>query len=155
MCGLGGRLMIHRFWSAWARWARVVLVAATLAVMAASAGFLWTASAGAQPACTDDYTGPSGGDWGNNMNWTAVPSGSHNVPSTSDVACVDSGTQVDVETGGGDDAESIQGGGNLTVAGGLLTLNGPDESNIGDLTITDGSLDVYTMTISGNFDWDV
>ena len=75
-----------------------------------------------------------------------------------DVACVPSGTTVDVGSNEGGAVESIQGGGNLTMNGvephiGGLTLLGP--SNIGDLTLNGGVLNGDSISMSGNFDWDV
>lgn len=77
-----------------------------------------------------------------------------------DVACVPSGTTVDVGSNEGGAAESIQGGGNLTMSGvephiGELTLFGPETSNIGDLTLHGGLLNGDSISMSGNFDWDV
>lgn len=140
---------------------RLVLTGTGLAVMAAMTCFLWVASASAQPACSDDYTGPSGGAWDTEANWTSPTSpSSHNVPTMTDVACVPSGTTVDVGSNEGGAVESIQGGGNLTMNGvephiGELTLFGPETSNIGDLMLNGGVLGGDSISMSGNFDWDV
>jgi hypothetical protein len=71
------------------------------------------------PACTDNFTGASGGAWATASNWTTIGN-AHAVPTSADVACWPAGTVVTASSGI-DVAGSIQGG-ELDLNGGDLSL---------------------------------
>ena len=125
----------------------------------AVAACVWlTATAAASPACSDDFTGASGGSWGLAANWTSASDGSvHAVPGTLDVVCL-GGTTVDVASGSAH-ADSVQGqGGGIVIDGGQLTLTSTtDDSTIAGLALDDeGELSApvsQTVTVTGNIEW--
>jgi len=62
---------------------------AAIALTAALAG---PRLAAAIPACTNNYTGSIDGDWNTAANWTlAADMTMHQVPTTTDVACIPPG----------------------------------------------------------------
>src|ERR1700722_19976682 len=99
----------------------ILAVVAAVVTAGAGAGRLSAAATAAPPACTDNFTGPSGGDWGTAANWTKVSDSSNAVPTATDVACSSLPVTVS-ETG--DTADSIQftAPASLTITSGYLTL---------------------------------
>jgi len=98
---------------------RHVVTIFTIVVLSIGVMAAFATSAGALPTCTDNYSGSTGGDWATSGNWSA------GVPTATSVACIPSGTTVDVEESG-DVAEVIQGTtstpGSVDVTSGSLTL---------------------------------
>ena len=110
-------------------------------------------AATAAPACTDTFTGASGGLWQTAANWTTAGN-AHVVPSVTDVACWSAGTTVVVAASA--TADSVQGG-SLQVTAGTLTLAATvNASTVQNLSLDDtGGLTAGapTVTITGNFEW--
>jgi hypothetical protein len=118
---------------------------------------LHVASAGAAPACADDFTGPAGGDWSTPAYWTSATDASdHAVPGNLEVVCLE-GTDVVVNSAA--DADSVQGqGGGIQLNGGSLTLfSTSNSSTIGSLEIDQQSTLTapasQTVTVTGNIEW--
>jgi hypothetical protein len=117
-----------------------------------------SASAVAGPACSNDFTGPSAGAWGQALNWTSATDASeHAVPGTGDVVCL-GGMTVDIASGIAH-ADSVQGGGGgIVIDGGQLALSSAtDNSTIASLALDDaGELSApvgQTVTVTGNIEW--
>src|SRR5215468_11965851 len=73
-----------------------------LAAIALTAAFAGPRLAAAIPACTNNYTGPIDGDWNTPANWTLVADMTmHQVPTTTDVACIPPGKGTIVVAGPG------------------------------------------------------
>ncbi len=91
--------------------------------------------ASAQSVCTDTWTGPSEGNWQTAADWSTG-----NVPTSSDVACIEAGDRVDVSEGTAQ-AGVVQGEGALALSGGTLELTDALEaSSIASLSLSRASL---------------
>ncbi len=108
-------------------------VAALLACLTMAAG------ASAQSVCSDTWAGPSEGNWQTAADWSTG-----NVPTSSDVACIEAPDRVIVSEGAAQ-AGVVQGEGALAVSAGTLELtNALEASSIASLTLGGG-----TLTIAG------
>ena len=84
--------------------------------------------------CTNSWTGPTSGLWGEAENWSAEA-----VPTASDVVCIPTATSVAlVEESGVSGALQIEG--TLTVEEGSLTLSTTNVSEVESLELWDGEL---------------
>src|SRR5271166_3370634 len=103
-----------------------------------------TAGASAEPLCTNTWTGPSEGSWRTAADWSAG-----NVPTSSDVACIEAGDTVDIAEGS-NQAGVVQGQGALALTGGLLELtNALDASSIASLALRNATLSIAgTLSVS-------
>lgn len=128
--------------SALARTTACVLLLVGLAVLD-----LGSASASAEPFCTDTWSGGSSGAWQTASNWSAG-----HAPGSADVACIGSGVTVSIGEGA-QQAGVLSDSGSLVIAGGSLTLNSTLEpSVVKALTISGGTLTgAATLDISGSF----
>ncbi len=108
------------------------------------------AHSGPAPACTDNFTGPSGGDWATASNWTMAVGGSHTVPGAGDVACWPAGTVVTADSGD-DTAGSIQGG-ELDLGGSYFALaNAAQPSTLVNFDMSAAGLSgPGSLSVSGN-----
>lgn len=117
-------------------WAQRGLTAA-LATLAVA---LLPGSAAAAPACSDEFTGPSGGSWAVSANWSS------SLPGGSTVACWDAAKTVVVDEGA-QSVEAIAHGGALVVAGHarlVVAGAGPDASALGSLQTGEaGALELH------------
>jgi hypothetical protein len=106
--------------------------------------------AGAEPTCTDTWTGGAGnGLWQSAGNWSTA-----SVPGSSDVACIGSGTSVQVTTGS-DHAGVLEDGGSLTISGGSLELtSSATASSVASLSMQGGALTgAGSLHVSGSLSW--
>ncbi len=106
--------------------------------------------AGAEPTCTDTWTGGAGdGLWQSAGNWSTA-----SVPSSSDVACIGSGTTVQVTTGSAR-AGVLEAGGSLTISGGSLELaSSSTPSSVASLSLQGGALmGTGSLHVSGSLSW--
>ena len=112
---------------------------------------LTSASAWAEPVCTDTWTGPGEGTWQTAADWSA-----EHVPTSSDVACIGSGKTVKVTTGT-DQSGVVQGEGALAISGGSLELThslAEEASHIHSLNLEGGTLTgAATLNVSVTFSW--
>ncbi len=115
---------------------RVVLVSGVLLLSVLCCLRFLSARAGAEPVCTSTWTGPVAGNWQEATDWSTKE-----VPTSTTVACIGSGTTVEV-SGGSNHAATIQGAGRLVVSGGTLTVTGSttEAPSISTLEITGGTL---------------
>jgi alpha-tubulin suppressor-like RCC1 family protein len=106
--------------------------------------------AGAEPTCTDTWTGGAGnGLWQSAGNWSTA-----SVPGSSDVACIGSGTSVQVTTGS-DHAGVLEDSGSLTISGGSLELtSSATASSVASLSMQGGALTgAGSLHVSGSLSW--
>jgi hypothetical protein len=125
-------------------------VAAAALVVAAAAIVGLPAGAAAEPTCTDTWTGGAGdGLWQSVGNWSTA-----SVPGASDVACIGSGTTVQVTTGS-DHAGVLEDSGSLTISGGSLELvSSSTPSSVVSLSMQGGALTgVGSLHVSGSLSW--
>src|ERR1700686_1769981 len=93
------------------------LVRSVVVGVLAVVGFgLVPAGASAESLCTDSWTGPAEGEWGEAARWSAL-----HFPTSSDVACIGAGKTVKVLSGAGV-AAVVQGAGSLVVQGRFVSL---------------------------------
>jgi RHS repeat-associated protein len=121
----------------------IALLAALLTLVLASA------SASAEPLCTDTWAGGSSGAWQTASNWSTGK-----VPTSVDVACV--GTSVTVEVSGGANAAgALEDEGTLVLRGGSLELaSGLEESTVHALTVSGGTLrGAARLGVSSSLSW--
>src|ERR1700735_3644247 len=108
------------------------------------------AVAAAEPACTDTWTGGAGnGLWQSAGNWSTA-----SVPSSSDVACIGSGTTVQVTTSS-DHAGVLEDSGSLTISGGSLELTSSSTaSSVASLSMQGGALTgAGSLHVSSSLSW--
>jgi RHS repeat-associated protein len=128
---------------------RVLLVA--LIVSLVLAGLALPAGAAAEPVCTNTWTGPAEGTWGTATNWSAG-----HAPTSTEVACLGTGTTVTV-AGGTFHAGVVEDKGTLAINEGTLEIsNALEASSTKGLTIQ-GEPAVLTgpatLSVSGSFTW--
>jgi RHS repeat-associated protein len=129
----------------------LVVVGMLLGVLGSvSAAALMPAVASAESMCSDNWTGPSEGEWTTPGDWSAG-----HVPGSSDVACIGLGKTVKVASGT-DLAGVVQGEGSLTISGGSLELtNTLEVSSIHSLRLSGGTLTgAATLKVSGSLLWE-
>ncbi len=100
------------------------------------------AGASAEPLCTDSWTGPSEGEWGESARWSAG-----HVPTSSDVACIGSGKTVKLVSGSGVTGV-VQGAGSVRVEGRFVSLEVASALEVGaiaNLTVENQAL----LTVAG------
>jgi RHS repeat-associated protein len=111
----------------------------------------WPAVASATPFCSDTWTGAGKTAlWETPANWSAGE-----VPGFDSVACIGSGTTVEVG-GGTYQVAAVQDEGELVVAGGSLELTNVslEVSDVASLTISAGTLaGPGTIDVAGSFVW--
>ncbi|MGH2904903.1 MAG: hypothetical protein ACRDK7_15175 [Solirubrobacteraceae bacterium] len=107
------------------------------------------AATSADPTCTVTWTGTAGdGSWQTAENWST-----DSVPSSSDVACIGSGTTVHV-TGGSNAVGTLLDEGTLDISSGSLELAGSEASRTASLALSGGSLTgVGELDVSGSLSW--
>lgn len=131
---------------AWGLALRGILLAVLLSIlMGITAG-----SAAAEPLCTDTWTGGSEGAWETAGNWSAA-----HAPTSSDVACIGSGTTVRV-TSGSYTAGVLSDAGTLVMKEATLEVSSALEaSSVHALTMNYGAVltGVATVDISGTLTW--
>jgi hypothetical protein len=131
--------------SAGGRRAAAAVLVATVAMFVGLSGV-----AGAEPTCTDTWTGGTGdGLWQSAGNWSTA-----SVPGSSDVACIGSGTSVQVTTGS-DHAGVLEDSGSLTISGGSLELaSSSTPSSVASLSLQGGALmGTGSLHVSGSLSW--
>jgi RHS repeat-associated protein len=118
-------------------------------VVAVVAFALVPARASAEPLCTDTWTGSSEGHWTVAGNWSKGK-----VPSSTDVACIGTGTTVEVNEGA-NQVEALEDKGTLVLFGGALELAGTLEaSTTASLTLGGGTLlGPGSLHITGSLEW--
>jgi hypothetical protein len=124
--------------------------AGVVAVIAVAALGCLPSAAGAEPTCTDTWTGGAGnGLWQSAGNWSTA-----SVPSSSDVACIGSGTTVQVTTGS-DHAGVLEDSGSLTISGGSLELTSSSTpSSVASLSLQGGALTgAGSLHVSSSLSW--
>ncbi len=92
--------------------------------------------------CTDTYSGPNNGLWQTSANWSTGK-----TPTARDIVCV--GAEDTVQATGGENAAGVLldlgglvvSGGSLDIAG-LPPMAGLETSNVADLTLTGGTLNI-------------
>ncbi len=142
--GMGPLGKRHFEFRSYALLASLVALVGLLAVLALSAS---TATAA---ECTNTWTGPSEGSWKKVANWSAG-----HAPSSTDVACIGSGSTVKVNEASGE-AAVVQGEGSILLWAYTLNLTSASEaSSIGSLSLTgNGTLKgAGTLKISGTLSW--
>ncbi|HWX45200.1 MAG TPA: RHS repeat-associated core domain-containing protein [Solirubrobacteraceae bacterium] len=110
---------------------------------------LGPADASAEPLCTDTWTGPGEGEWQTAGNWSTGK-----VPSSSDVACIGSGTTVTL-SGGSGQASVLVDKGTLVISGGSLELsNALELSSVNGLRMSGGKLKgAATLDVANSLSW--
>jgi hypothetical protein len=105
-----------------------------------------TASASAEPVCTDTWTGPSEAEWTIAGDWSTGK-----VPTSSDDACIGSGKTVEV-TGSVNQTGVVQDAGMLVIRGTLEVANTLEASSIASLSIKGGKLTgAGEVQVTGSF----
>jgi YD repeat-containing protein len=121
-----------------------LLLALLVAVLA-----LASASALAEPVCTDTWTGPSEGAWQTASNWSTGI-----VPSSTDVACIGAGETVNVTAGTNQTGVLLDKGTLVIGAGSLEIANALEASSASAVTLENGTLTgAGTLDVSGSFSW--
>ncbi len=101
-----------------------------------------TSITGTVGACSDNYTGASGGAWGTATNWSKGT-----VPGSTDVACIPSGTTV-VFSSSAQSISALNSSGTLNLTTGSLVIANNSSANV--LNISGGTLVVNgQFTVSG------
>ncbi len=134
-----------RLWGYRAMTARCVGFLAALLVALA----VVPAGASAEPLCTDTWTGASEGAWQTPGNWSTSK-----VPSSSDVACIGSGTTVTL-SGGSGQASVLLDKGTLVLSGASLELgNALEPSSVNGLRMSGGKLKgAATLDVANSLSW--
>jgi RHS repeat-associated protein len=117
----------------WEGYAPLHLGRALGVALAALVGiWLLPSTARAEPLCTDTWSGPSEGEWGEATHWSTG-----HLPTSSDVACIGAGKTVKLTSGSGV-AGVVEGSGSLKVEGRFVSLeiaSALEVSAIANLTV--------------------
>ncbi len=121
-----------------------LLIALLVGVLA-----LVPAGASAEPLCTDTWTGASEGTWQTVTNWSTGK-----APTSTDVACIGTGTTVNV-TAGSNQAGVLLDKGTLVISeGSLEVVSSLEASSVASLILSGGALTgAATVSVSGSFSW--
>jgi hypothetical protein len=116
-----------------------------VATMAVAAG-----RAAAEPLCTDTWMGPSEGAWTTAGDWSTGE-----VPSSTGVACIASGTKVSISAGS-NQVGIVEDEGTLSISGGSLELtNGLEASKVGSLKLEGSTLTgAGTLDVVASLNWE-
>ncbi len=115
----------------WRKLLRSILALGSLLLL----GALCLSTTAQAAECTDEWVGSAPGSWEAAENWSA-----EHAPTSSDVACVPGGKVVEVSTGTYE-VDVLQGEGELQILSGSLAIHSKSEdSNIGTLHLSGGTL---------------